>query len=234
MKCGIVGRLYLDHVLYVNSFILGETNNASKIIKKYGGMYNTSSDTINNVDFVYLPESTKEAIIISDHHTSNRTSIIIESSNTKMQSVTELNDAEVDWLHVAYIDDIRNPERLLEYVGSRISIDFCTIANRESYSSIINKASLVFDSRERKSLYDNISTKTPIILHDPFGCECIIKNTIVHCFDNEPSKDINPNGAGDIFAGVFIREYILGGLEFAMHNVCVMTKNILLESYEKI
>ena len=142
---------------------------------------------------------------------------------------------EIDWVHVSYIDDISNPSRLLKIKSIPTSIDFCTLKKRKKYKKYIDHCKLVFDSRERKYLYKNIKSKTPIILHDQKGCECIINGKIVFKNKIKPLKKIHVNGAGDLFAGFFIREYSNFNLHEAIINTCKLTTDFLIgESNEKI
>ena len=91
---------------------------------------------------------------------------------------------------------------------------------------------MVFDSRERKFLYKNLKFDTPLILHDEFGCECIINDKVVYQEKITPLKKINVNGAGDIFAGLFIDLYLNSGIKIATKNCSSLTKNIIKNAKE--
>ena len=107
-------------------------------------------------------------------------------------------------------------------------MDFCTNQPREKYKSIIDRATIVFDSRERASLYAEISTKTPLVLHDHFGSECIIDREVTFTSTVVPTEGLEVNGAGDIFAGIFIKEYLDSGMKPAVELSSNKTTDILM------
>ena len=117
---------------------------------------------------------------------------------------------------------------LLDEVSTKISLDFCTLNPREDYIKIIKKSALVFDSRERKHLYNNLNFDTPLILHDKNGCECLIEGRVIGEGFTNPQDNLHVNGAGDIFAGIFIEKFYTNGLRCAIAETSEETKNHLL------
>ncbi len=143
-----------------------------------------------------------EAVIISERLEAKRSSILTYSDKNPPPTIKE---DSLDWLHVAYLDDLDHPD-ILSHIKSEFSVDFCKAAPRENHLSVMEKSSLVFDSRERKGLYSDIIIETPIILHDPSGCECIINGKVTQEEFITPQKNLNVNGAGDVFAGIFLNK----------------------------
>ena len=138
-----------------------------------------------------------------------------------------LQDSE--WLHVAYIDDLDLDIKNMIGLAPRISVDFCTQKNRNKYKNLIDELDLVFDSRKRAHLYNNIKSTTPIILRDEMGCEAIFMGEIVDRTTIKPFKNLNTHGANDIFAAVFIREYLTSSMSNAIKFTSHFTTKILRE-----
>ena len=227
MNLGLIGKKYIDTILYTKSFELGETNNISSKRSRLGGMYNIYN--IEGIDPIYYPIGEKYATIISEPRT--RTSIVEDSNLNTVKSLDLGNldlglfgEGNEDWYHVMYIDDI---DFQIEKNDEPMSLDFCTTDSRSKYIDYINQSEFVFDSRERKKLYSDILTETPIILHDENGCECIILGSVHFKSSVKPLKDIHVNGAGDIFAATFIKEYLENGLESATINSSKKTTKLL-------
>ena len=233
MKLGLWGKKYIDILFYLNNqLVMGETNDSEYMERKEGGMYNI--DDIQNVFPFYFPEERKEALIISESDGSRRTSIVNENEQVIIRQDSLIDQNLMDWIHIPYIDDFTEPDRILN-IHCPISIDFCRTEDRMKYNEYINKSELVFDSRERKSLYKDIKSKTPIILHDEFGCECIIEGKMKYNNKIEPINKLHVNGAGDKFAAIFIREYTESGLETAVSATSnLTTENLMRINYEKI
>lgn len=224
----LFGKEYRDTIMVINNLNEGETNECHNIINKLGGIHNFKEFEFKLWNVEYLNSGLKEAYILSDTKTSKRTSFVnnrLDSSVSKNQ-IDEIN-SKSDWLHIAYIDDIECYEKLDE-ISIPFSIDFCTNKCRKSFANIINKAIVVFDSRERKKLYENILTNTTLVLHDEFGVEVISNNKTLFKLDNEPLKNLNVNGAGDLFAAAFIENYytkqIYENTKFAMIST---TENLI-------
>ena len=89
----------------------------------------------------------------------------------------------------------------------------------------MQSAKIIFDSRERKALYNNIILKTPIVLHDATGFEIIEKGNTIHKQFLKPLKNLNVNGAGDIYAAFTINDYYSRGLIDSTKNAMVKTTN---------
>ena len=222
---GLFGRTYLDTIVYLDKINLGETNKAEKIKKTSGGIFNILKANIPTVTAYCYSDSQVEAFIISEFETSTRSSVV-HSLSKKAKPV--IKEELLDWLHIAYVDDISHPE-ILDDLETKFSLDFCTLDPREKYLHLMNNASLIFDSRERKPLYDSIKTNTPLILHDKYGCECIINGESVSRGFTEPMENIHVNGAGDIFAGIFLSEYYNSTLDKAVESAPRITSSYLIK-----
>ena len=229
MNLALWGKRYIDRLFYLEGrVLLGETNELSRSDLDQGGMYNIHN--IRDVEPFYFPEEKKEALIISESDGSRRTSIVNENKQEWICRQEKLiNQNLMDWIHIPYIDDFTQPDRILD-MHCPISIDFCKTEIRTKYTKHIDKCELVFDSRERKELYNAINTTTPIILHDEYGCECIIEDKVEYSTKIEPINNLHVNGAGDKFAAIFIREYLESGLETAI----LLTPNLTTESLMRI
>lgn len=227
MNIGLIGKKYIDSILYTDGLDLGETNKALSYETRLGGMYNIPP--IEGVDPIYYPIGEKYATIISEP--SRRTSIV-QDGDLSLCSLLELDKLEIglfgegdeDWYHIMYIDDI---DFSIQTNNQRMSIDFCTLDERSKYSEAIDNSQIIFDSRERRYLYDNILSETPLILHDENGCECIILGKSCYKSSIEPIKGLHVNGAGDIFSAVFIKNYLSDGLRKAISNSSQETTEIL-------
>tara|TARA_Y100001949_G_C15966832_1_gene321952 strand:+ start:598 stop:1281 length:684 start_codon:yes stop_codon:yes gene_type:complete len=222
MKLGLIGKQYLDTIIYVDSMNLSETNQIHYTEQKLGGMFNISD--IDGIEPIYMPREKKLATIISESATSRRTSFVRDVYDTTREQPIDFQS--VDWLHVIYIDDVIIDTNKIK---KPFSIDFCTIANRIPYIDVINQSKIVFDSRERKHLYKDIITKTPIILHDHLGCEAIIMGQTIDSLTIKPIDGLQVNGAGDIFAGIFIKKYFDHDLTKAIQETCDTTTHTLIE-----
>jgi len=218
----LLGKKYIDNIIYLQNFISGETNLAIKQENKLGGIHNILSTNIENLNYDFCEYGEKESIIVVEKENSRRSSITrhVDRKNKFFLSNT------ADWTHVAYIDDID----VFDYSKlNKFSIDFCTTINRNQYYDIMSKSELIFDSRERKYLYEKINLNKPIIFHDHFGCECVINGKKIYESKIKPISGLNVNGAGDVFAAIFIKEYILNGLEEAIKSTSTITTKILQE-----
>ncbi len=226
MKIGLVGRVYKDTKILITKLFLGDTNGVIMPRLSKGGIYNISRNLKQKLDFYKFPQGSNTAIIISELNFSRRTSI---TYNKKESPSKKINYKKIDWLHVAYIDDL--PFTCdIKTDKCPVSIDFCTLQDRENFLPIIDSCELVFDSRERKDLYRNINTKTPIILHDKNGCECIVNNKIILSKEIKPKKNLHVNGAGDIFAGFFISNYYNKSLAYAIKKTAGQTKKYITKN----
>lgn len=225
----LVGKKYDDTIILVNDVKLSETNEIISIQTKSGGIFNITED-IPGIQPTYSWIGKKSAVIISELNNSRRTSLVknIKSSNSKTEDKHKLVKnfiKKYNWTHVAYLDDIDLD--VLEAIDGNISVDFCTTKNRNRYNDIMQKCTLIFDSRERKRLYKQ-DTNTIIILHDPYGCEAIFRGNKILQHDSPlPVRGLNVNGAGDIFCAIFIREFFKSNLKQAMTLACEITTSIL-------
>jgi len=203
----LFGKKYIDTIMFVDRSKYGETNTCNNIIQKHGGIYNFKEAGIKNYKVSFITSGRKKAYIVSDRGISQRTSYVFNSHNSELDSKTiDTINSTADWLHVAYVDDIECYTDL-EKITKPFSIDFCTDNPREKYKEIMKHSSVVFDSRERKHLYKNIAIDTPIILHDDHGIEVVKKNHTVYEKDSTPILNLDVNGAGDIYAAIFLDNY---------------------------
>ena len=223
----VCGKKYLDTILVVDSVVLGETNKCSNVVKKNGGMYNLLEIEYKNWKINPMICGQKEAFIISDKGKSVRTSLVndIDPSIFNKEQVDDIKN-NCDWLHVCYVDDLECWENLNNF-NVNYSLDFCTEKSRKKYESILNNAQVIFDSRERKHLYKNLLIKVPIVLHDENGFEIVLSGDIIHTEINIPLKNLNVNGAGDLFAGLFIENYFNLGLIESSRIAMKETTNML-------
>ena len=229
MNLGLVGKAYIDTIVYLDSLLIGETNPVLSIdFECLGGMYNISD--INGVKPTYFPFGQKNSLIISELHKSKRTSIVQDVEDTPWQEVN-LDELDADWMHIIYVDDTSNIN--ISFKEKPVSIDFCTLQDRNAYNNTMNQSDIIFDSRERKPLYQNISCKTPIVLHDENGCECIVSGRKQFYSKTKAISGLNVNGAGDIFASIFIREYLSGDLKSAIKSSSQLTTMEILRRNEQ-
>ena len=202
----LFGKKYKDTILTVDSICNGETNHCVSINKRLGGAYNFLENKNHEITYNPITSGVKEAYIVNNKDNSERTSFVSNIKQTVLtfESVCKINVA--DWLHICYIDDIEN-FKLLSKVTVPISIDFCNTEPREKYLKSMRQSSIIFDSRERKNLYSHVTISTPIIFHDENGFEIHIDNQIVCYGMNEPIPNLRVNGAGDMFASIFIEKH---------------------------
>jgi hypothetical protein len=226
----LLGKKYKDQIIFVESNRLGETNVCSSISNQDGGMYNF--DEVNFEDewrIQYMSRGVKRAYIVVNKGPSRRTSYVHDLEEAKHeQGFFNHIHGSADWVHVCYLDDYE-PYLELENLNVPFSVDFCTTNNREPFLKIMKKAEIIFDSRERKNLYNGISMDTKLILHDECGIEIIQNGEIVATIDNNPISGLSVNGAGDLFAGNFIKHYGSSGATIASLNAMKETKNLLLK-----
>lgn len=203
----LFGKKYIDTIMFIDNNKSGETNICNNVVEKYGGVFNFTEAGMKNMKLSVITSGKKKAYIVSDRKISQRTSYVFGSQKAKLEIKTiNMINSTADWLHVAYVDDIEC-YRDLEKIKKSFSIDFCTDQPREKFVKIMNLASVIFDSRERKHLYDNLSLDTPIIFHDEYGIEVVKKNETVCEQKNTPVFNLDVNGAGDIYAAIFLDNY---------------------------
>lgn len=220
---GLFGKRYNDTNFCLDLFQRGETNISVETTTSLGGIYNILRSNLPSVNIYCFEDDCVEAFIINELLESKRSSILVPRPTKRPPRI---NYDCIDWLHVAYADDLTHPE-ILENKDTKRSLDFCTVQPREQYIELIEKSSLVFDSRERKHLYSEILVSTPIILHDEEGCECMINGEVVEKGVTVPEKNINVNGAGDVFAGIFISKYYNSSLSQAIKSTPAATTDHL-------
>jgi len=224
-KLGLFGRRYIDTIYYFNEFRLSETNTPREIKKSLGGIYNFKKIKDKDILLSFFEDGEVSADIFSDLKNSCRTSVLTKLKNN---NIHELPTNSLDWLHISYLDDIFNINKINTDVP--ISVDFCKDIERTRYLDLLKKCSIIFDSRERKHLYDNVDISTPVVLHDPNGCECIINKNVVISQDHEPLPNLHVNGAGDVFCGIFLSKYYNTSIEEALKTTCAETTKVLLNN----
>tara|TARA_R110000824_G_scaffold72544_10_gene185066 strand:+ start:1658 stop:2359 length:702 start_codon:yes stop_codon:yes gene_type:complete len=227
ISVGILGKTYFDNIFFIKEIMPGETNETSESVQMLGGAYNLIRANIDGLKCTHYECGQKYATIINETESSRRTSFVYGDTNIIGEFI---GLGKNDWLHLAYMDDINIDVLNKINFCDNISVDFCKAQTRKPFIDFMKKSSIIFDSRERKHLYQNVILDTPLILHDSNGCECIIKGKVSHSSEVKPRTGVSVNGAGDIFAGFFIREYIYGGLERAVSNTCNLTTSWLIEN----
>jgi len=225
----LFGKKYMDTIMFVDGIKTAETNNLYDVTEKIGGFYNFYEVDIKPWKISPIFSGTKKAFIVSDKSLSQRTSYVFDHTPCCIsEAAIKVINSDSDWLHVCYIDDAECYSDLSKITTS-YSLDFCTDKPREPYFNIMNGAQILFDSRERKHLYKNMYLNTPLILHDEFGIEIIKDGEVIFEEKNEPLKDLNVNGAGDMFAALFIKNYHSLGLTESAKNAMVETTNLLFK-----
>ena len=224
----LIGKKYLDTLVYIDRLDLSETNEANESSEGLGGIYNIKD--IDGLKPRYSPVGEKKALVISEELESRRTSIVKDSKELDISETYNLCKnllSKPDWTHIAYIDDIELPETL-----RADSVDFCTNKNRSVFKNRVDNCTIIFDSRERKDLYQTADLHPVIVLHDPEGCEAIFRGESICSHTIDPVEGMHVNGAGDIFAGVFIRQFMSSNLHEAVESACEMTTDILKQRQE--
>jgi len=224
----LIGPLYEDTIIQLNELNLGETNKFVSHETRKGGMYNVSRANLDGIGTTCFPIGKKKALILSEQNKSRRTSIV-KDTDTSLDTLNGALPTIFDWVHIMYLDDL-NYDLQVENAEVPVSVDFCTLSGRDKYVDIINSCEIVFDSRERKDLYANIITATPIILHDELGCECIISGKARYESQTAFVEGLHVNGAGDIFSAIFIREYNSEGIERAVAVTPTLTTAFILRN----
>ena len=230
INVALYGKKYDDIIIDINSFVSGETNKGVKQLNRLGGIHNMPNHFVKNLNFTFFEDGIKRAYIISELEKTERSSIVFDiKASTVSKNIIESINLNHDWLHISYIDDLENFENLLD-LKIDYSIDFCTSDDRNCFHDIMNNASIIFDSRERKYLYNHISIDTPIILHDKYGISILLNKEIIYDDILIPIKNINVNGAGDVFASIFLSEYDKTNLPEAATSAMKKTKLYLQET----
>lgn len=203
-KVLLLGKEYVDVLLTVPYVTAGDTNLCETRETALGGVYNITPALEGEILYTIETSGQKDAYIVNDLQESERTAYVVD----RTPSVTSFDDLQrynaYDWVHIAYVDDFEGAEQLLS-LNSPYSLDFCTTNNRLPYRDIIDKAAIVFDSRERKHLYSSLGTSTFFVFHDEYGVEVVKNKNILFNVSMTPIRGLKVNGAGDLFAGYFIK-----------------------------
>ena len=207
MKIALIGKRYEDICLSVDTNIIGETNNISSTDVRLGGIHNFLNTKEISENITLYETGEKTAYILKDMSHSKRTSYTMtrKESLISVGLIEQINN--FSWAHFCYIDDLENIENL-KNLKIPYSFDFCMNKSRASFVQYINNAKLIFDSRERKHLYHGLNIQVPIILHDERGCEIVIKEQIDCSYDCETLKNLDVNGAGDMYAKNFLINFL--------------------------
>ena len=228
----LFGKKYLDTILFVNGIKDGETNKCSNVVEKIGGFNNFNEVDVHPWKIFPMYSGSKKAYIVSDKSTSTRTSYVFDQTESFIypsEAKSLIN--QKDWLHISYIDDVECYANFYQ-LNIPYSVDFCTDKSREPYFNIMNKANIVFDSRERKHLYKNMQMATPLILHDENGVEVIKLGKVIFEAKNTAIPNLNVNGAGDIFAALFLKYFTSLDVFKSAEKAMVETTNTLLKRKE--
>jgi len=233
INVALLGKKYQDCIFYLEDLSMGETNLSSEPSKTFGGCYNLLKVPTDTVHFDIHTKGSKDAFIISESKTSTRTSIVVNRSESRYdEMLIDTINQNYQWAHTCYIDDIENPESLLGLTID-FSIDFCTLHPRKRFQEIIDKATVVFDSRERKPLYGEVNTKTPIVFHDHRGIEVNVDGEVLLDSQVEPILNLNVNGAGDMYAANFIKNYHKYGIIKSANMAMISTTHLLKKGLNK-
>ena len=230
MRIALIGKRYEDICLSVDTNTIGETNNISNTDVRLGGIHNFLNTKEISDNIALYEIGVKTAYILKDLSHSKRTSYTStkEKSLISDNLIEELNS--FSWAHFCYIDDLENIENL-KNLKIPHSFDFCMNKSRSSFVQYINNAKLIFDSRERKDLYRGLDIQVPIILHDERGCEIMTKEKIECSFNCETLKNLDVNGAGDMYAKNFLinllykNNSLKTSTKLAMHETTEYLKN---------
>jgi hypothetical protein len=231
----LVGKRYEDTVLFVNGVARGETNNSLQVLNQKGGMHNAAEAYTQDLKLDFRATGSKRAWIVSDRSDGVRTSFVSngEASSVRQSDVHAMNK-ESDWVHICYIDDIEEYENL-SLLHSPYSLDFCTLKDRSLFLPQITSAAIIFDSRERKALYQGMQFDTPVIFHDASGVEVVVRDEVIYKHEAAPITGLDVNGAGDIYAVNFIRNNFQLNLNESSYCAMLETTEILIKrSNEKI
>lgn len=224
----LIGKKYIDTILSVDTLNYNETNEFISITKRNGGIYNFFDIQDYKLKIQLFEFGSKEAFIINENSTSSRTSLVktLEISNISSKEIQNINQS-FDWVHISYLDDLENYANLRE-LTCPFSIDFCTNKERSEYVDLMKKSEIIFDSRERKNLYNNYVLESPLLLHDENGIEIIVNGEMVYQEDMMPIPNLSVNGAGDMYAGFFIQNYFEKNLKESAYHAMLDTTNALL------
>lgn len=222
-----IGKNYRDQTFVIDNFRFGQTNIGQYLGKSQGGHYNIDEEFLTNVHVTRHNVGETNAIILEHRDKGIRSSI----TSGKDYELSNLEFEDDDWVHFCYADDV-NEHYLKNVDVKHISLDFCTEESRERYVDIIDKSTIIFDSRERKWLYQDIKTSTVLVFHDQHGCECILGGKKIFEAKIEPIKDIRVNGSGDMFAAFFIETYLQHDLKTATETSCFLTTEWLKKKNE--
>tara|TARA_R100000030_G_scaffold98073_1_gene87637 strand:- start:483 stop:1196 length:714 start_codon:yes stop_codon:yes gene_type:complete len=225
----LIGKKYIDTILNVDSLSFNETNECSVVTSRLGGIYNFFDISNYELKIKTFEFGKKQAFIINDNSASSRTSFVktVESSEISRKHMNEINNF-FDWAHICYLDDLEDYSGL-HNLDCAFSVDFCTNKDRLEYIEIMNKSKIIFDSRERKVLYDNYVLKPPLLLHDEKGIEIILGGKVVYQSSMQPIANLNVNGAGDMYAGFFIQNYFKKDLKDSARCAMLETTSALLQ-----
>jgi sugar/nucleoside kinase (ribokinase family) len=216
-----IGKKYKDQIYVLDELIIGETNKYRHKYDRLGGHYNIDCNMISNCNIIRHDIGESVSIILEEKNKARRTSVV-NDIDCEFETLNEHVIERGSWAHFCYVDDMH--ESHYKKINAKyISVDFCTLTDRRAYLDIMKRASLIFDSRERKFLYSNINIETAIILHDQEGCECIIGGDLIYKYSQQSLPNLNVNGAGDMFAAIFIDAYLTYSLQEAINKSCKLT-----------
>ena len=228
----LLGKEYEDTIITVDNIKAGETNECRSLVQRNGGIHNFLEVDFKNLKPMLLTSGAKRAYIINNKNKSKRTSFVTNMYNSTLQGKDiNLINKQCEWLHVSYLDDLECYEKLM-LVDRLFSVDFCTTKPRKQFIDVMNRAEIIFDSRERKHLYD-FEINTPIIFHDEYGAEVYSRGKTIHSVSNKPIENLEVNGAGDIFSAFFLDNYLFVGVSKAMEIAVRKTTNLLIEKVNK-
>ena len=203
-KVLLLGKEYTDVLLSVPDVIIGETNLCDTKKTALGGVNNIPPALGPEVLYSIETRGKKDAFIINDTYKSQRTAFVINKEPALLTPGDIESFAAFEWAHIAYADDFEDIDKIPD-LKIPYSLDFCTLNNRAPYRDIIENATLVFDSRERRDLYSSLDVSSLFVFHDEYGVEVVKNKNILFSVSMTPIRGLEVNGAGDLFAGYFIK-----------------------------
>jgi len=222
----LFGQKYTDYIYTMGSEIkLGTRNHAQAYKTQLGGIYNIVRFGIGNAEYTCKTFGETDAVIIQELSEARRTSI----TRYKHEEDMTLQVTPCEWAHIAYVDDTAALPNI-ENFNVPVTYDFCTDTDRTIYKDLIDKAEFIFDSRENKHLYAKLDTDTKIVLHDPYGSEVLQKGEVFYKQEIVPIKRLAVNGAGDLFAAIFIHLCLEHDFKTAANFTTHLTKDYMLRN----
>jgi sugar/nucleoside kinase (ribokinase family) len=255
--CKALGGIFnicwaLEDIKNISYKINGYTGNSdidylfiqSEINKYFKSVDSSGIQNIQN-------KKTSQALIVNDYIKQEKTSVVdwgICTQLTEHPSFTE----KVTWTHIAYLDKLEkftlSDMNTIRNNSKIISTDFCS-TNFNNKSHLISLLKLVdfliISDSEAKGFSDSPSdvketllqlgniVKNSIIVHFSDGSYVSDGDTIWCIKNNNPKINISTLGAGDIFAGYFISNY-LNSYDLSPNAIVDICRKCHNDTYQKL